>query len=115
MFNGNATSFGVFIFSIGKRYRGLVPLLSVIPMPIVYTIMVLTNTSLEDARGEGWFYSQHDFKVGWSWNNANAIQWEAPHPFGFLVGIVQGKLYLPAIVCALPSLASMVLFLLLYS
>ena len=100
---------GAVIVTLGKRNRGLVPILSLLPIPLVYFAMFLTGTTLKEAQSSGWFWSQDDFQVKVSWNNVDTITWEPPLPFGIIAGIMQGKVHIPAIVAGLPTVISMAL------
>lgn len=100
---------GAVIVTLGKRNRGLVPILSLLPIPLVYFAMFLTGTTLKEAQSSGWFWRNDDFKVKVSWNNVDAIKWEPPLPFGIIAGIMQGKAHIPAIVAGLPTVLSMAL------
>jgi hypothetical protein len=100
---------GAAIVVLGKQNRGLVPMLSLLPIPLVYFVMFLTETSLKEAQESSWFWSQDDFKVKMSWNNVNEIAWEPPLPFGVFRGVMQGKAHMPAVIAALPTAISMAL------
>jgi len=100
---------GIIIILVGKRNQGLVPILSLLPLPVVYCILYLTGTSLKEAQEGGWFWSQDEFPVAVSWSNVNSLKWDPPLPFGYVNGVFQGKLYLPAIIKGFPVALSMAL------
>jgi MFS superfamily sulfate permease-like transporter len=98
---------GAIIIFAGKRNQKLVPLFAIMPIPLVYLGLVLTGKTLKDAQGHGWFWSEDEITVNVSWSNVDAIKWEAPMPFGVIMGILQGKVYFPAVIKGLPIALSM--------
>jgi hypothetical protein len=98
---------GTIIILAGKRHQGLVPILSLLPLPIIYCIMYLSGTSLKEAQEGGWFYSQHQFLVEVSWSNVKVLKWDPPLPFGYVNGVFHGKVHWPAIIKGFPVALSM--------
>lgn len=100
---------GTFTFIVSKKYKKLMPLLAIMPIPIVYLGMAFTGTTLQDAQKHGWFWSEDDITVRVSWSNVDAIKWEPPMPFGVILGTYQGKVHFPALLEGLPIAISMAL------
>lgn len=92
-------------------------LLLALPSIVSYSVMFLTGVNLNQAREEGWFWTESDFKVddtvGTSGFFVNLSRdqifdkWTCPLPFGLYLGILQGKIHYPSVVRGIPTVVSM--------
>ena len=90
---------GAFINYIGQKNRILVPLLCMGTVLLAYVFMFVMHVSLEEARAAGWFWRDEDFQS----DNAQFDKgWSPPLPFGVLNGVLNGKVYFPAMIKGLP-------------
>lgn len=113
---GSVTT-GALLSIYGKRNMFLVLFLLTIPSILIYTAMFLSGVNLDEARENGWFWKESDFKVydtvGTSvfFENLSRDQildkWTCPLPFGLYLGILQGKIYYPSVVRGIPTVISM--------
>jgi len=107
-----------FLLSVfGKRNSLYIPLLLILPSVIVYSTMSLRKMTLEQARNDGWFWHETDFKVydtvgtskffvSLSWEHLFE-KWTCPLPFGLILGIVQGRVHYKSAIRGLPTVISM--------
>lgn len=99
---------GVFINYIAQKNRTVVPILCIATMGLAYAIMFITNTSIDEARDRGWFWSDEDFRSDNTYFvSSNEYEmglkgYLPPLPFGVLNGVMNGKVYVPAVIKGLP-------------
>jgi MFS superfamily sulfate permease-like transporter len=105
------------IFISGPR-KSWTPLFVLGTIPVVFTIMLFTGTTLDEARQDGWFWKKEEFESVsdssiYDYNSGDGFSWNPPLPFGVFVGVLRGNVYLPAIIKGLPvSLAMGLMYLL---
>ncbi|CAB9499496.1 solute carrier family 26 [Seminavis robusta] len=78
---------------LGPKNPAYVVLVLFATVATVYMVMFVTGTSLEDARGQGWFWYHEDIVYE---HNSAAIgfsKWLPPAPFGVINGIIMGKVH----------------------
>ncbi len=107
------------VFVSGPR-KSLTPLFVLGTIPIVFMIMFFTGTSMDGARELGWFWKKEEFEsvsesslYDFHRSEEGKLSWDPPLPFGVVIGVLRGNIYLPAIMKGLPvSLAMGLMYLL---
>ena len=91
------------MISLGPN-KGYLPLITIGTMLIVYGIIFITGSTLEEARNQGWFWRPEDFQSSKTTflQDPQTDLYGVPLPFGVIAGIMRGNVCIPAIVKGLP-------------
>ncbi len=105
------------IFASGPK-KSWTPVFVLGTIPIVFAIMYINGTSLDEAREYGWFWKRDEFESAadnsfYKFDSEKGFSWDPPLPFGVFVNVLKGNVYLPAVWKGLPvSIAMGLMYLL---
>uniref|UniRef100_A0A7S3Q242 STAS domain-containing protein n=1 Tax=Chaetoceros debilis TaxID=122233 RepID=A0A7S3Q242_9STRA len=99
---------GASMFAVGKVNSAMSPLVSLVPIVLVYSAMYIFGVSLQEARNDGWFWKLEEFAITKvTWDNIGDLKWQPPLPFGIVKSVIDGKVHWPAVFEGLPIALSM--------